>query len=187
MGTLFLMNRLLVDYRVLQYRCRHLASSIQLDIAEGFPGSISALSNAVYLGVFVWGRSFSQSLEDARKVSHLMTGQIPICLEVWPLQFPHQKPTELITVLAELPEPSRIWHCFVQPFPPTPVRNLTPGWCFHNRQSQICFDFALYHHCAEQRAYQFLLCREKHVDCSQAASPERSKEVKPPNRTGQEL
>lgn len=70
-------------------------------------------------------------------------------------------PTELITVLAELPEPSRIRHCFVQPFPPTPVRNLTTGWYFHNRQSQICFDFALYHHCAEQSAHQFLLLQRK--------------------------
>lgn len=51
--SVFLMKRLLADYRVLQYRCRHLASGVQL--VKKISGSISALSNAVCLGVSVWG------------------------------------------------------------------------------------------------------------------------------------
>lgn len=79
-------NRLLVDYRVLQYRCRHLALGMQGGITEEFSGRISPLSNVVYFGIGVFGAvSFSKSLKGASKVSYLMTGKIFICLEAWPL------------------------------------------------------------------------------------------------------
>lgn len=106
------------------------------------------------LGYVSGAMSFSQSLKDTSRVRYLMIGQTPICLEAWPLQFPQQWYPQCWS-LCWLNW--RIWHCFVQPFTPTPVNNLTLGWCFHNRQSQICFDFAFYHHCAEQSAHQFLL------------------------------
>lgn len=154
--SVFLMNRLLVDYRVLQYRCRHLALGMQLGIAEEIPNSISVLSNAAYLGVCVWGHVLLPVSKGCQQGYLLNKWADPhLSGMAFAVSTAVVLPTVLITVLAELPEPSRI--CFVQLFPPTFVRNLTLGWCFHNRQSQICFDFALYHHCAEQSAHQFLL------------------------------
>lgn len=57
-GTwVLLINRLLVDYGVLQYRCRHLAAGMQLGITEEFfrqnPSSVEC---CVCQGMRVWGR-----------------------------------------------------------------------------------------------------------------------------------
>lgn len=112
-----------------------------------------------------------------------MTGQTPISLEAWPLQFPQQWYSQRWWLSCQSHPGSDSGLCSPSHHP---VRNLTLGWCFHNRQSQICFDFALYHHCAEQSAHQFLLLYRKTRGLQPACFPREIKrsETFKQNRAG---
>lgn len=189
MGTwVLLINRLLVGYGVLQYRCRHLASGMQLGITEEFSGRIPPLSNVVYVRVCVFGaESFFQSLKGASKVSYLMTGNISICLVMWPLSSPRSSGThgaERCRAAKAIQDLT----LFCVALPSHPCEEPHP-WLVIPQQTKpdLLRLWPLPPLCWTKHSLVSVAVEKKRMDCSQAVAPERSKEVKPSNRTGQEL
>lgn len=164
-------------------------SGMQVGITEQFCGRSSPLLNIAYTVICVSGAiSFSQSLKGASKFGYLMTGKIPICLEASPLESADSSGThraeyctsctasaiqDLTLICAAIPshscEEPHPWLVLPQQAKPALLRlwPLPPlCWTKHSSLS---------------------IAVVKHTDCCQAVALESSKDVKPSNRTGQEL
>lgn len=92
MDTRGFSNRLLVDYRLLTYRGKHLASGLQVETIEWFSNRISPLSNFVWLCtwdyMYLWLQPYLSLKRVLSSISYLMTGKMSVCLQGRPLEFP---------------------------------------------------------------------------------------------------
>lgn len=81
MDTRGFSNRLLVDYRLLTYRGKHLASGLQVETIEWFSDRISPLSNFVWLCTWdymcLWLQPYPSLKRVLSSISYLMTGRCP--------------------------------------------------------------------------------------------------------------
>lgn len=97
MDTQGFSNRLLVDYRLLTYRGKHLASGLQVETIEWFSVRIFPLSNFVWLCTWdymcLWLHPYPSLKRVLSSISYLMTGKMSVCLQGWPLEFPYSSDT----------------------------------------------------------------------------------------------